>query len=99
MEKPNKHFVVFHKKGPKWPEKGLSFEDPIAQQHSEYYGRLFKEGMVLQGGPFPGSAGGMMVFKMGISIDEVTKIAKADPAVISGVMEFEVKTWIRVFGK
>ena len=99
MERPKRHLVVFHKKGPKWPEKGLNFDDPIALKHAKYYGKLFKEGMVLQGGPFPGKAGGMMIFKKNASLDEVTRLAKSDPAIVSGVMEFEIKTWTSVFGK
>ena len=98
MERPKRHLVVFHKKGPKWPEKGLNFDDPIAQKHAKYYGKLFKEGVVLQGGPFPGQAGGMMIFKRGLSLEDVTKLAEADPAIKNGTMSFEIKTWMKVFG-
>lgn len=41
----------------------------------------------------------MKVFKKDTSIDEVTKLAESDPAIKSGVMDFEIKTWMRVFGK
>ena len=99
MAQPEKHIVVFHKKGPKWPDKGLSFDDPIAQKHAGYFGKLFKEGIIIQGGPFPGKGGGMMIFKKEATMDEVKKIAEADPAVKSGVMDYEVKSWMRVFGK
>ena len=54
---------------------------------------------MIQGDPFPGKTGGMMIFKTEVTIEEVKKIAENDPAVKSGVMNFDVKTWLRVFGK
>lgn len=99
MEQPKKYLVVFHKKGPRWPDKGLSFDDPIAQKHAGYFGKLFKDGKVIQGGPFPGKAGGMMVFNTDLSMDEVKKMAENDPAIKAEVMSFEIKTWMKVFWK
>ena len=99
MEKPVEHFVVFHKKGPSWPKQGLSFNDPIAQEHSKYFGSLHSQGLVVDGGPFPGKSGGMMVFKKDMSLEEVTKYANNDPAIKSGTLAFDIKSWLRVFKK
>jgi uncharacterized protein YciI len=46
------------------------------------------------GGPFlDGEAGGMMVTTPGMDRDEIEAFAAADPAVRSGLLEFEVRTW------
>lgn len=97
MGSPTQHFVVFHKQGESWPKEGLSFDHPIAQEHAKYFGKLHAEGVVIEGGPFPGNSGGMMVFKESVLADDAKKYASSDPAVKSGVMDFEIKPWVRVF--
>lgn len=90
MSAPTSHFVIFHKKGPKWPSEGLSLSDPIAQEHAQYFAQFASQGKLLEGGPFPGHSGGMKIFDSGVG--------ENDPARISGVMDFEIKQWMRVFG-
>lgn len=99
MAQPVQHFVVFHKPGPNWPACGLSFDDPMAQKHGEYFGKLHANGSVIYGGPFPGGSGGMMVFESNLSKEEVERIVQEDPAYKSGVIDFEIKLWLKVFGK
>lgn len=98
MSAPTSHFVIFHKKGPKWPSEGLSLSDPIAQEHAQYFAQFVSQGKLLEGGPFPGHSGGMMIFDSGVGEEEVRTIAENDPARIAGIMDFEIKQWMRVFG-
>ncbi len=97
MAEASQHYIVFHKKGEKWPKEGLSFDSPVAQDHAKYFAGLNKKGIIVQGGPFPGASGGMMVFKEGVSEEDVKKYASEDPAIKNAVLSFEIKKWMRVF--
>ncbi len=99
MAQPTQYIVVFHKAGPNWPKGGLSLDHPIAQKHAKYFGKLHADGAVIFGGPFPGNSGGMMVFNDQLSKEEVQKFAAEDPAYKSGVIDFEIKPWLKVFGE
>lgn len=87
-------FVVFHRPGPKW-QKGVDFrEQPGVMEHVKYYREWYEQGKLEMGGPFlvPDS-GGMMIPVAGLSQEEVTRFAAADPAVGTGLLEFEVRPW------
>lgn len=91
--------VILHKPGPKWPESGLRFDAPIVQAHAAYYGSLFQKGLLERGGPFlSGGSGGIMVFAPAVSKEDAQAKAEEDPAVVAGVIAFEVRTWLQVFG-
>ena len=86
--------VVIHSPGPAW-EPGL----PLTQQlgvteHRAHYAKLAAQGLVRLGGPFvDGAGGGMMVFKPGMDEDTLRTHALTDPAVESGLLQFEIRPW------
>lgn len=87
-------YVVFHSPGPAWVP-GVDFrEQPGVAEHVAHYLKLFESGNLEMGGPFlENDAGGMMVSTTGMSKAEIEDFAAQDPAVISGLLVFEVKTW------
>jgi uncharacterized protein YciI len=92
--KPGIRFVVFHRPGPRW-KHGVDFREQLnIGDHALYYRRLFEEGRLEMGGPFAAAdSGGMMIPIDGVSEDEMRSFAAADPAVRSGLLEFEIRPW------
>jgi uncharacterized protein YciI len=91
---PSLRHVVLHTAGPGWVD-GVDFrEQPGVRDHVGHYATLHEQGRLEMGGPFlDGEAGGMMVTTPGMDRDEIEAFAAADPAVRSGLLEFEVRTW------
>jgi uncharacterized protein YciI len=91
---PRIHYVVFHKPGPAW-QPGVEFrEQPGVGEHVAHYRTLYEQGKLLLGGPFLDDSGGMMVPVLGVSAEEITAFAAADPAVQKGLLTFEVRPWL-----
>ena len=91
---PDIRFVVLHRPGPAW-QKGVDpREQPGIGAHVEHYRKLQEQGRLELGGPFllP-DGGGMMVPVAGVTKEEITAFAAADPAVGAGLLEFEVRSW------
>lgn len=88
-------FVVFHAPGPAW-EPGLPLMQQVGvQEHRMHYAKLAAEGRLMLGGPFGDSAGGgMMICKPGLDEDALRMHALADPAVESGLLQFEIRPWM-----
>lgn len=91
---PDIRFVVLHHPGPSWREGVDARQQPGIGAHVEHYRKLQAQGKLELGGPFllPDS-GGMMVPAAGVSKEEITAYAAADPAVASGLLEYEVRSW------
>jgi len=91
---PDVRYVVFHKPGPAW-QKGVDFrEQPGVMDHVRHYRTMFTEGRLEMGGPYLAmDSGGMMVPIPGLDEEEVRRFAAADPAVQSGLLEFEIRPW------
>ena len=87
--------VVFHAPGPAW-EPGLPLTQQVGvQEHRVHYAKLAAEGKLMLGGPFGDSAaGGMMICKPGVDEDALRMHALADPAVESGLLQFEIRPWV-----
>jgi uncharacterized protein YciI len=87
--------VVFHSPGPAW-EPGLPLVQQTGMQgHRAHYAKLLNEGKLLMGGPFDDSAGGgMMICKAEIDEDTLRMHALSDPAVESGLLQFEIRPWV-----
>lgn len=87
-------FVVFHQPGPAW-QAGVDFrEQPGVMLHVQHYAKLLEDGRLAAGGPFmTPERGGMMVAQPGVSGEELEAFAAADPAVISGLLKYEVLPW------
>jgi uncharacterized protein YciI len=86
--------VVFHSPGPNW-KAGVDFrEQPGVMEHVQHYARLHEKGKLLLGGPFTDvDSGGMMIAAEGVTREELEEFAASDPAVVAGLLNFEVKTW------
>lgn len=87
--------VVFHVPGPGW-EPGLPLVQQVGvQEHRVHYAKLMAEGKLLMGGPFTDAAGGgMMICKPEVDEDMLRTHALADPAVESGLLQFEIRSWV-----
>ena len=86
--------VVIHKPGPNW-QTGVDFrEQPGVMEHVKHYAMLHEQGKLLMGGPFMDpNSGGMMVAIEAVTKEELVSFANQDPAIQSGLLTFEVKTW------
>jgi uncharacterized protein len=88
------HLVVFHSPGPAW-EPGLPLVQQVGiQSHRAHYAKLQQEGKLLLGGPFADSAGGGMMVCRDIDEDALRMHALSDPAVESGLLQFEIRAWV-----
>jgi len=92
---PESCFVVVHRPGPAWQPGVPVFAQPGLQGHVEHYRQWLGNGKLALGGPFlDAGGGGMMVTQPGLSEDEVTAFAAADPAVAGGLVSYEVRSWM-----
>lgn len=88
------HYVVFHRPGPGW-QMGVDFrEQPGVMAHVQHYAQLGEQGKVLLGGPIlVQDRGGMMVCAAEVSQEEAEAFAADDPAVLAGLLTYEVAPW------
>ena len=93
--RPSIRYVVFHKPGPKW-QSGVDFrEQDGVREHVEHYLKFHAQGKLELGGPFlVQDAGGMMVATKDVSQAELESFAAADPAVLSGLLLYEIRPWL-----
>jgi uncharacterized protein YciI len=88
-------FVVFHKTGPRWLAGKTLFEQPGVMDHIAHYKKLLEAGKLALGGPHVDDAGGgMMIPAAGVTESEIAAFAAEDPAVMSGLLTFEVRPWL-----
>ena len=97
MSDPNSRpirYVVFHRPGPKW-QAGVDFrEQEGVGEHVHHYLKLHEQGKLELGGPFLlQDAGGMMVASRDVSQAALESFAAADPAVLSGLLLYEIRPW------
>lgn len=85
--------VVFHTPGPSW-QPGIGFrEQPGVMAHVQHYAQLHAQGKLFSGGPFTDDSGGMMIASADFSREELEAFAASDPAVHSGLLKFDIKSW------
>lgn len=89
---PPVYFVVFYSPGPNWNHNLTLNNQPGIELHRRYLNKLKDSGKLILGGHYLDEAGGMMIVQMGTA-EEVALVAKGDPAVKSGVLQVEVKSW------
>jgi uncharacterized protein YciI len=88
-------FVVFHAPGSKWLAGKTLFDQPGVMEHVAHYRKLLEVGKLAFGGPhLDAKGGGMMIPSPGVSEAEISAFAAEDPAVKSGVLNFEVRPWL-----
>ena len=88
-------YIVLHGTGPAWKAGLPLFEQDGVGEHVAHYRQLLAEGKLDMGGPhLDATAGGMMIPVAGIGEDEITAFARADPAVVSGLLTVTVRPWM-----
>ena len=88
-----KYFIVFLKTG----ENRLQNQEEtlrLQEQHLEYLGILYEEGLIVLNGP-TGDGGDIRGFSVysTATLEEAESLASADPMVIAGMLQVEVKPW------
>jgi uncharacterized protein YciI len=93
-EEAKVRYLIVHLPGPQW-RAGVPFrEQPGVQEHVAHYRKLESSGKLEKGGPFvEGALGGMMIPVAGLGKEELRRFAAQDPAVKSGLLNFEVWGW------
>ena len=93
-DQPDVRHIVFHSPGPAW-QRGVDFRDqPGIGGHVAHYRSLLESGRLESGGPFvTGADGGMMVAAGDVGYDELDRFAAEDPAVLSGLLTYEIRSW------
>jgi uncharacterized protein YciI len=86
--------VIFHTPGPAW-QAGVDFrEQPGVREHVMHYRQFDQQDKLALGGPFlTADLGGMMVTIPGLSLGDVKTFAASDPAVVSGLLRYEIRSW------
>jgi uncharacterized protein YciI len=94
--------VVFHSPGPNWKPGGNFQEqaEDIVMKHVKHYQKFHEERKLSLGGPYTDiDSGGMMIANEEVTREELEEFAASDPAVIAGLLTFEVKTWYVAMSK
>ena len=91
----DRHLVVIHSPGPSW-EPGLPLMQQTGiQEHRTHYAQLLEQGVLMMSEPFLDSAdNGIMICKAGTDEDMLRMHALTDPAVETGLLQFEIRPWL-----
>ncbi len=88
----NPVYLVVYRLGPGWVAGKPSAEQPGMRDHFEYYLDLFRKGRLQAGGGFADGSGGAAIFEADDD-EAAAAFLAADPAVVSGAFEYELKRW------
>ena len=94
---PDLRVVILHFPGPLWQAGKPPFEQPGLQAHVDHYRKLAGDGQLALGGPYVDGADGlcgMMISVPGADAAALAAYAEADPAVQSGLLRAELRTWL-----
>ncbi len=92
---PAPQYVVVHAPGPAWAPGVPAMEQEGLPLHVAHYAALLEAGKLVMGGPFlDARSGGMMIAEPGVAEAELRAYAASDPAVVSGLLTFEVRPWL-----
>lgn len=95
-QQPPVQFVVAFSPGMKWPSDGnVDFSNPDVQSHVNYWHA--QSAQIEKGGPFAGRQGGMILLKLGTSLEEAQRLASQDPAVQNQFFNVDVRAWMLFF--
>ena len=87
-------FVAIYRRGPGWlPGKPLR-EQPL-KPHLDYLLGLHRQGKLTMGGPFGDETGGLVLLDVA-NLEDASALIAADPAIIAGLLQAEVKAWMRL---
>ena len=85
-------YVLVHRPGPKWLVGAAYGDQPGVLEHFRFLTRLREEGTLIMAGPFLDDSGGMAVIRSA-SEEAAGELAASDPAVVSGLLMAEVRSW------
>jgi hypothetical protein len=92
------HSVVLYRPGPRWDHAVPLGEQEVVSDHFAYLVGLIGEGLVETAGPFHRAEErvgerfvGLVVFT--VAVGEARRLTASDPAVVAGLMEYDVLPW------
>ena len=93
-KQPAQHtFVLLWDAGPAWTPGKTSREQAWWDEHAAFMDRLFEQGMVILGGPFADTSGGLVIVQA-TNEQEVADVFARDPFVINGIFALRaLKQW------
>lgn len=92
-------FVIFHTPGRNWRPDVSPIEQEGVAAHLEYLRGLADQGIIALSGPFiEGGSGGMIITAADIDESAAQAIGTNDPAVASGLINFELRRWLLTVG-
>jgi uncharacterized protein YciI len=84
-------FVALFHRGPRWQaDKSLYRQGPPIEAHLASMRNCFDAGSLLLGGPFEDTSGGIAVLDV-VDHSAAKALVDADPAVMAGVLTYELK--------
>lgn len=87
-------FCIVYAPGPSWDVNRSAAEQVGIEAHVAHYDSWQTGGKLALGGPFTQSnRGGLMVPVRSVTRAEAEAYARQDPAVLSGLLVFELQTW------
>lgn len=89
-------FIIIYTQGPNWREGVILHNQPSIPEHA-VYGQQ-NQSLIMLAGPFADGSGGAVVIDVE-SEKEAKEMAENDPAVLSGVFNFQIKEWSTVFSR
>lgn len=91
QEKGKETYLVIYRPGPEWLEGKTLAEQPL-KEHGMYMMSLYNKGSMMLAGPFTDDSGGAVL--LAVSEESEAKVLVAeDPAVKSGIFEYEIHPW------
>ena len=86
------YFVILFQQGENWKKEKKIWEQDL-KQHKVYWGTYREEhNKVIGAGPFMDDTGGLIILEVE-NIEEATRLANADPAVIAKVFQPTIHPW------
>lgn len=85
--------------GPANPKGASLLDNPGIGEHARHMIKLHDMGKMVRGGPFTDGAGGLGIAAKGVTPDELARLLAEDPAAKSGLIVYEVKSWMIGVGK
>lgn len=80
--------------GPANPKGASLLDNPGMGEHARHMIKLHAAGKMARGGPFADGAGGLGIAAKGVTADELARLLAEDPAAKSGLIVYEVKSWM-----
>ena len=91
------YFLFIYRAGPSW-QTGKPMSVQGLGPHGAYMGKLVGEGVVMAGGPMMDLEGGGLAIVKAKDVAEAKTLLAADPAIVSGIMVADVRTWRPLMG-